>query len=229
MSQPRWIEYDSAPHSDAALWIKVLRLSGRDFFEQMLYLVGGNMAAMLLLPLVLLTPPLLGGVWWAAKQTAYEEPLSFRAMGHYAYQTALRQWKLTWLNLLVGSVIAFNLLAYSKHTVPLPPFAPPATYDVLLGGTVALGLLWIVYSLLVAGWQTLHEASLRDSLKGAAHLMIHHPAFALLLSVVLAALLALNVLLPALLFLLTWGLLAPLSVRSVQLLAHGIPRPREIP
>ena len=223
--EPIWIRYDPTPRSDVALWIKALRLTGRDFFEQMLYLVSGNLLAMVLLPLVLLTPPLLWSLWWVAAQAALEEPCDFRAMGRHAWREAITAWQLALFNFPLYGLLLFNLITYGTQRVPLPAYLPPSSYEILLGGTVALLLLWSVYSLFVTGWMSLHRASLRVALREAAVLMIHHPLYAILLSVVIALLALLNALLPSLLFVLTWGLLAPLAVRSVQLLAHGVPIP----
>ena len=50
-------------------------------------------------------------------------------------------------------------------------------------------------------------------------------SFSLILDVLLALLLALNLFILAFFFFLTWAFLATLSVRSVQILTHGIPNP----
>ncbi len=225
MNDLDWIRYDTTPRSDLSLFFKTIRLTGRDFFEQMLYLSGGNIVAMLTIPLVLLTPPALGGIWWAAERASQEEEINYRTLLEGAKALFVPFWVWALPNVVVGLIVMLNVTFYGTGNPPLPFEAGPEIYPILVALWTGVGIAWSAYSLLVAGWMTSESPRPKDAFVGGLRLMIEHPIFTVLLAVVVGLFVALHFILPALLFLVTWAILAPLSVRSVQLLVHGVPIP----
>lgn len=202
-----------------------MQLALRDFWAGAAYLIPGNIVAMLLAPLVLFTPPLLGALWWAAAQLAREENCSYAEMLKAARRLAVPLWKWALLNLCAYGVTLFNIYLYGTGQATLPFAASDTLLAVLTGFWIAAILWWTVYALLVTGWLVFEESTIREALRGALTLMMRHYLFVLLLALALALIAALHTVLFVLVFIITLALLAPLSVRSVQLLRHGLPIP----
>ncbi len=217
--------YDRQPRSDLRRFLLTLRLAGRDLLEQMSLFGMGNLVAAFLLLIPPLFPLALAGLWRAAALVAQEEEPGWEALWDGATHHIERTLGLTGAAALGYALCAMNLRFYGLEEVPLPF---PADERLLLAvqlfwGVVAL--LWTLYWLYVAGCLALDAPSTREALTCAAHLLTAHPLFAFLLGLLLLALLLLTAYVPALLVLLVWAGMAVLSVRSVQLLRHGVPVP----
>lgn len=224
MTKIRFIQYDTTPRSDIALFFYTVRLAGQTLFEQMFILGTGNILAILLLPILLLTPPLLGGLWRCAMLAAIEEEIEFRTLIEEAKQNAGRAWILVLVSLPLYLVVVMNVIFYLPRNAPLPFEAGPVFYDVMVGVWAAVGVIWTVICLFMAGWWTFEpEARLRDVIQGALFLTIRHALFVIFLIVLLALLTAIHLFIPALVVVLTWPVLATFSVRSVQVLRYGVP------
>lgn len=223
--QPRWIRYDTTPRPDAQLWLRAMQFAGRDLLEQGAHLVPANILAVLLAPILVFTPPVLSSLWWVAMQAAQEEVVTFRDMFDYAKSHALPAWFLTTINTFVYGIILLNLIFYGTSATPFPlPFDVPTwIYTLLVTFWILAGLLWTVAWLLAAGLMAWESADVTVSFIGALRLMRRHPIFVMLTALLILVLLVLNNLLPALWLVLTFAMLAMISVRSVQILVYGVP------
>ncbi|MGC9356956.1 MAG: hypothetical protein ACP5GX_03790 [Anaerolineae bacterium] len=227
MTHNHWIYYDETPRSDLALFFHAVRFAGRDLFEQMYILALANLAAMWLFIVPPLFPPALAGLWSGATEVARAEELTFRKMWEAAREHFIKSWVLGALNALVYGVVVMNLLFYARDTVPLPFEASPVVISSIQAAWTVVGLIWSVFWLYAAGWFVFEEPRLGPAFKNALRLMVEHPLYTLLLIVLVGAVIAVNTIIIAFVFFLTWAFLALISVRSVQLLVHGIPE--EIP
>ncbi|MFP4343634.1 MAG: hypothetical protein ACLFU8_02965 [Anaerolineales bacterium] len=225
MTTSSWVYYDDEPRPDWVLFFYAVRLAGRDLFEQMFVLPLTNLIATVLFILLPLFPPAMAGLWSAAAETAREEEPTFRHIIAAAKAYALRAWGLMLLSTPVYIIVLMNVLFYARDNVPLPFEAGPGFVVFLRYIWVFVGLLWTVFWTYAAAWMIFEESPLGAALKKALQLMVLHPFFTFLLLIVLALLLALNLFILAFFFFLTWAFLATLSVRSVQLLTHGLPHP----
>lgn len=234
MNAPSLIRYDSRPRSDILLFTRAVRLAGRDLLEQMYVLGFTNIAAMLLLgawtalppllPLIGFAPPTLGGLWWSAALVARAEEATFRK----ALEGAQELFMSTWALALVTGVIYYlilgvNLPFYMQETVPLPFAAGPGVITALRLFWIFAGVFWTAYWTYVLAWLAFEERDFWVALKGGAWLLVSHPAYTLLYMLLLSFLFVVNSYVTSLFLFITWAVLAVLSVRSVQLLLHGIP------
>ena len=229
--QPRWIRYDTTPRPDARLWLHAMQFAGRDLMEQGAHLVPANVLAVLLAPILVFTPPVLSSLWWVAMQAAQEEVVTFRDMLDYAKTHALPAWFLTTINAFVYGIILLNLVFYGASATPFPFEAPVWVYTLLVTFWILAGLLWTVLWLFAAGLIAWESADVIVSLLGALRLMRRHLIYVMLTALLIVVLLVLNNFLPALWLVLTFAILALISVRSVQVLVYGVPvsTPREEP
>ncbi len=217
--------YDRQPRSDLRRFLLTLRLAGRDLLEQMTLFGMGNLVASFFLLIPPLFPLALAGLWRVAALAAQEEEPGWEALWDGATAHVGRTLGLTMAALLGYALSVMNIRFYGREVVPLPF---PADARLLLAMQLFWGvvfLLWTLYWLYVAGCLALDAPSMREALSCAAHLLTAHPLFAFLLGLLILALLLLAAYVPALLVLLVWAILATLSVRSVQLLHHGLPVP----
>ena len=223
--QPRWIRYDTTPRPDAQLWLRAMQFAGRDLLEQGAHLIPANVLAVLLAPILVFTPPVLSSLWWVAMQAAQEEVVTFRDMFAYAKTHILPAWLLTTINAFIYGIILLNLIFYGTSATPFPfPFEVPTwVYTLLVTFWILAGLLWTVTWLFAAGLMAWESADVTVSLLGALRLMRRHPIFAMLTALLIVVLLVLNNFLPALWLVLTFAILALISVRSVQVLVYGVP------
>lgn len=223
--QPRWIRYDTTPRPDAQLWLRAMQFAGRDLLEQGAHLVPANVLAVLLAPILIFTPPVLSSLWWVAMQAAQEEVITFRDMFAYAKTHILPAWLLTTINAFIYGIILLNLIFYATSATPFPfPFDVPTwVYTLLVTFWILAGLLWTVTWLFAAGLMAWESADVTVSLLGALRLIRRHPSFAMLTALLIIVLLIINNFLPALWLVLTFAILALISVRSVQVLVYGVP------
>ncbi len=224
MSEREWIYYEKTPRSDPILFFYLVRLTGRDVFEQMFVLGITNLVAVLSLLLPPLFPPALAGLWVAAARTARAEEPTFRLV----LEAARARWRAAWGLFLVAlpfyAITLMNVAFYAQDQVPLPfevgaDFVPVVRYT-----WVFIGLLWTAIVLYAAGWSVFEEARVVPAFRQALRLLVQHPLYTLLLILLLALLLVINIFVPAFALFLTGATLAVLSVRSVQLLEHGVPQ-----
>ncbi len=221
--QPRWIRYDTTPRPDAQLWLCAMQFVGRDLLEQGAHLVSANVLAVLLAPILVFTPPVLSSLWWVAMQAAQAEVVTFRDMFDYAKTHALPAWLLTTINTFIYGVILLNLIFYGTSATPFPFDAPAWVYTLLVTFWILAGLLWTVAWLFAAGLMAWESADVTVSFIGALRLMRRHPIYVMLTALLIVVLLVLNNFLPALWLVLTFAILALISVRSVQMLVYGVP------
>ena len=225
MNKLLWIRYDTKPRSDPDLWWQAVSRGLRDLWTGATYLVPGNMLAVVLAPLALFTPPIIGAIWWAAAQIAREENVTFAEMIQAGRRLAVPMWKWALINLFAYGVTLFNIYLYGTGQAALPFAAGETLISVLTGFWIATILWWTVYALFVTGWLVFEESTVKEALRGALVLIIRHYLFEMLMALVMAVVAALHALLFVIIFVITLALLATLSVRSVQLLNHGIPIP----
>jgi hypothetical protein len=223
--QPRWIRYDTTPRPDAQLWLRAMQFAGQDLWEQGIHLVPANLLAILLAPILVFTPPVLSSLWWVAMQAAQEEVVTFRDMFDYAKTHILPAWLLMTINAFIYGIILLNLIFYGTSDTPFPfPFDVPSwAYTFLVTFWIWVGLLWTVTWLFAAGLMAWESADVTASLVGALRLIRRHPLFVLMTALLIVVLLVLHYFLPPLWLVLTFAILALISVRSVQVLVYGVP------
>lgn len=223
MSQSDWVKYDKTPRSDFVLWWQVVRLAFQDLFKHAPYLIPVNLLAMVLSPIIVFTPPLLGALWWAAKHIARNETITFRSILTAGRDNALQAWRVTLINAFVYSIVFLGLFLYSSGEAALPFEASPNFYATITAIFLVVGVLWSVAMLFSNGWIALSGAKPPAALRKAAQLLMEHYVFALLMIILIILIVLFHFILWPAVLLFTWALLALLSVRSVQVLTNGVP------
>ena len=198
----------------------VLGESLRDTYNELPFLLLLNVATLLLLLPLVTAPPALLALWEAANGVARGEPVGWKDYFRSLRCHFGRGWAIAALHLLVWGGIAVNLWFYAPANNPFGLSDQVAMYIQALW--LGVLLLWLLLSQYIPALVMEQEdLRLRTTLRNAVVLLVTRPGFAALLLtvVVVTALLSAFLVLPWLLF--TLSFIAVLSNEAVLLLLQA--------
>jgi uncharacterized membrane protein YesL len=186
----------------------------KDVWEELFMLALMNLVTALLLVPVVTFPPALAALWKAASIASTGRSIAwsdyFGAFRHYFWKA----WGLALVTILVTGLLVGNILFYKPGTPPLN-----------LGDTASLMIRAFWTSLLVL-WVFLQmypmallleqeDRRLRVAWRNAVVLLAAHPGFSLVLGLLLLVLIAISVVIPALLALISLAVVAVVCNKAV--------------
>ena len=187
----------------------------KDVWEELFILALMNLVTVLLLVPVVTFPPALAGMWAAANLAARGKSIAWSDYFGAFKSYFGKAWALAGINIGIIATLAFNIWFYGPE---VSPFNLSDTVSLMIRAFwTSILVIWVFLQLYpFAMLLEQEDQRIRVALRNALVLLAAHPGFSLLLGIILLVLIAVSVVIPALLALISLAVVAVTCNKAVR-------------